>query len=526
MKDETLDYLEKINGGNWSTDEKKKKLYDLVIKASEEFPDTTPLSCEIGVFGGVSLFCMATAHKYLKKGFAIGIDSWDNITPLEGTNHPDNNKWWKALDIKSVFNAFVKDTEREDWSGYVKYLKGRSDAFAGEFADESITVFHQDGNHNIECITKELELWSPKVKTGGYWVADDTNWVEAKDGYAKLPSFGFELVEDFTTWQIWKKVGVKKVEPEKKKPGRKKKVSDAVIESPTTTPPKEEVVQVSSDSPPEGSFAWMVLQGQKKETKEVAFPEVVKPEIRNAIFEKRKINHEKDDSQRGMQIGNYNIKPIALYLSDEQKWLDQKLHAEKYFAEQGVEDIYWLNGVHARSFGIKGTHIYLLDNKPEEKFYVGDANVGNFISQYMAYNVMDALAENTDITHFAYFEGDCEFVEGWKEKLALALEDIPADFDMLYAGSCCCQGKQGVLVSKRSGLHHYPNRGGENFWHYFPLCTHFYIISAKAVKHMIKTQRDCANPTDISIARYALGDLKTYAILPRLAGQFKTELHP
>lgn len=521
MKDETLDYLEKINGGNWSTDEKKKKLYDLVIKASEEFKDIHALSVEIGVFGGVSLFCMAAAHKHIKKGYAIGIDSWDNVTPLEGTNHPDNNAWWKTLDIKSVFNAFVKDTTREDWSGYVKYLKGRSDSFAGEFADESITVFHQDGNHNVECITKELELWSPKVKTGGYWICDDTNWVEAKDGYAKLPSFGFELIEDFTTWQIWKKTGVKKVEPvvvEKKKIGRPKKVKDNLV----VVEQKTEAVQASSDSPPEGSFAWMVLQGQKEKDKNV----ITETKSNEIIDRELDLNKGFLYGVNGMQIGNYNIKPIALYLSDDEKWLAQYEHAKKYFAEQGVEDIYWLNGVHARSFGIKGTHIYLLDNKPEEKFYVGDANVGNFISQYMAYNVMDALAENTDTTHFAYFEGDCEFVEGWKEKLALALEDIPADFDMLYAGSCCCQGKQGVLISERSGLYHYPNRGGENFWHYFPLCTHFYIISAKAVKHMIKTQRDCANPTDISIARYALGDLKTYAILPRLAGQFKTELHP
>lgn len=221
-----------------------------------------------------------------------------------------------------------------------------------------------------------------------------------------------------------------------------------------------------------------------------------------------------------MKIGNYNIKPIALYLSDEEKWLKQYEHAKEYFAKSGMEDIYWLNGVHARKWQIKGTGIYLLDNKPEEKFYVGDSNVGNFISQYMAYTVMDAL----DYTHYIYLEGDAQFVDGWKEKLAMALEDIPTDFDMLYAGNCCCKGKHGELVSERSGLYHYPKRDNANFWHYYPLCTHFYIIAKKAVPHMIKTQRDTANPTDISIARFALGDLNTYAILPTLAGQFNTNL--
>jgi hypothetical protein len=228
-----------------------------------------------------------------------------------------------------------------------------------------------------------------------------------------------------------------------------------------------------------------------------------------------------------MRLGKYNIKPIVVYLSDEQKWIDQYEHAQKYFPEQGVEDIFWLNGVHARKFQIKGTGYYILDNAEEniaKQFNVGDANTGNFITQYMAYNVAKAIMEHTDYTHMVYFEGDCEFTDGWKEKLTMALEDIPEDFDMLYAGNCCCQNKQAELVSERSGLYRFPNRGGANWWHFYPNCTHFYIASKRAVEHLIATQRDASNPTDISIARFALGDLNTYAILPRLAGQFNTDI--
>lgn len=230
-----------------------------------------------------------------------------------------------------------------------------------------------------------------------------------------------------------------------------------------------------------------------------------------------------------MKIAGYNIKPIVVYLSDEEKWIKQYEHAQKYFPEQGVEDIFWLNGVHARKFQIKGTGIYVLDNAEKniaENFNVGDANTGNFVTQYMAYNVMKAIGDHTDYTHFAYFEGDCEMKEGWKEKLQMALEDIPKDFDIIYVGNCCCQGKQGVKISERSGLHHYPKRNHPNWWHFYPLCTHFYIVAKKALPHFIATQRDAANPTDISIVRYALGDLNTYAILPTLAGQFNTELQP
>lgn len=218
-----------------------------------------------------------------------------------------------------------------------------------------------------------------------------------------------------------------------------------------------------------------------------------------------------------MNIGNYKIKPIALHLTDEEDWRKQKDEAVIRFAASGVEDIYWLNGVHAKRWGIKGTHIYLLDGRPEEQYYTGDANVGNFISQYIAFTVMDAL----DYSHYLYLEGDCIFEDGWKEKLAMALEDIPPDFDMLYVGSCCCENKEAEKISERSGVHYFPYRGEEK-WNYYPLCTHCYIVAKKAIPTLIETQRDVASPTDISLIRHSLPKLKVYAILPRLASQIDT----
>lgn len=221
-----------------------------------------------------------------------------------------------------------------------------------------------------------------------------------------------------------------------------------------------------------------------------------------------------------MKIGPYSIKPIALYLSDEERWVKQYEAARCYFAQSGVEDIHWLNGCHAVKWGIKGTKPFLLDGRPEENFYIGDGNVGNFISQYIAYCVMQAM----DHSHFMYLEGDCEFHPGWREKLAVALEDIPSDFDVLYVGSCCCDGKRPTLVNARSNLYKFDGKGGR--YHNYPLCTHCYIIAKKAVPVMIETQRDASNPTDISIAHFALPRLQVYAILPRLASQFNTVIPP
>lgn len=217
-----------------------------------------------------------------------------------------------------------------------------------------------------------------------------------------------------------------------------------------------------------------------------------------------------------MIVGPYTIKPVALHLTDEDKWVKQKDTAKAYFESQGITDIYWLNGVHARQWGIKGTKAYLLDGKPEENFYVGDANVGNFLSQYLAYTVMDVM----EYTHFLYLEGDCEFLPDWKEKLTEALKRIPPDFDMLYVGSCCLADKVGKPFNAETNLYELK----PDHWRQYPLCTHCYIVAKKAIPTFIATQRDASNPTDISIARFTLDKLRVFAVHPRLAQQFNTKI--
>lgn len=474
MKQETINYLLSLHG--WCEEEKMLKLYELVKQCSEEIKDTVPLSVELGIFGGRSLLPMAYAHKELRKGFALGIDSWDNVTPTEGSNAPANNEWWSKLDIGSVFASFNRATLKSEWSGNVKYLKGRSDAFAKDFADESITILHQDSNHNSEVITKELELWSPKVKTGGYWIADDTNWVEAKEGYGKLPAYGFELVEDFGTWQMWKKVGVKKVEPVavvgKGKKGRQKK---GVVKA--VNADAEEVFNISKiDS---------------------------------------KIGAIKGDG--GIQFGNLYVKPIMIYIPDTPEWKERGEKGLKHFAEHGIENIFVMNGFHGEKWGIAGRHIYLADGKPEEQYYIGHGKVAGNLTQYMSFVVMDALP----YTHFLSLEDDCRFKEGWKEKLDAELLNVPPDFDILFVGSCCCGGKMGIHV--KGDVYEFPYRGGSK-WNWYPQCSHALLIAKKAVPHLIATNRDVANPSDVSLVLNSFKDLKVFAILPRLAEQENTNL--
>lgn len=212
-----------------------------------------------------------------------------------------------------------------------------------------------------------------------------------------------------------------------------------------------------------------------------------------------------------MQIGDYSIKPILLYLPDEEFWVNEWKEAQAYLASQGIDDVHEIAGIHY-NWGIAGRHIYLADNRPEEQYYIGDKKVAGNLSQYLCFSVMNAIDE----THFMFMEGDVKFVDGWREKLEQALNDVPEDFDFLFVGSCCTAGKEPVHIA--GDVYEFPYRGKEK-WNWYPLCSHCMIIAKKCLPYLIATNRDVASPSDVSVIMNSFPNLKICAILPRLADQ-------
>lgn len=185
----------------WCTVSKAERLFNLVIESDSK------LTVELGVFGARSLTPLALAHKEKGSGVCIGIDAWKAEVATEGTNSPANDEYWRNVDYKSVYNSCVRAIQSNQLDEICYLLKLKSQTVGKIlFADNSIDILHQDSGHNVETISEELELFIPKLKLGGYWVADDVQWVEAKDGYAKLPEYGLELFEDYVEWAIWKKI--------------------------------------------------------------------------------------------------------------------------------------------------------------------------------------------------------------------------------------------------------------------------------------------------------------------------------
>ena len=183
----------------WCTPEKAQRLFDLVIESNSQ------LTCELGVFGGRSFIPIALAHKRKRTGFALGFDAWKKEVSLEGTNSPENDKYWSKINYAEVYRKCIHDIQVNKVDGFCSLVRMRSQDVGLMMADNVIDILHQDSAHNVETITTELNLWVRKVRIGGYWVADDLLWGEAKMGYARLPEFGLEMIEDHHNWGIFKK---------------------------------------------------------------------------------------------------------------------------------------------------------------------------------------------------------------------------------------------------------------------------------------------------------------------------------
>lgn len=197
----SLEKMLSVHSGmeGWCTPEKATRLYNLVLESDAQ------LICELGVFYGKSLMPMGFACAAKGSGQVIGVDAWDNYAALEGNNDERNNEWWLNINMDTAFQSTLNTISDNDLNFHTQIAKAKSVDAVGLFPDYSLGILHIDSVHNEVVITRELELYTPKIKPHGFLIADDTSWFEAKAGYAKLPEFGLKLIEDHTDWQIWQK---------------------------------------------------------------------------------------------------------------------------------------------------------------------------------------------------------------------------------------------------------------------------------------------------------------------------------
>lgn len=204
-----------------------------------------------------------------------------------------------------------------------------------------------------------------------------------------------------------------------------------------------------------------------------------------------------------MKLANINVRPFVVTL---QELPEKEASIQSHFRSRGLA-VECFNGIHGVTSGLRTIYPYERD-APGSGWNIGVKPVATWLSFYMLWAALNLQHDS----HFLTLEWDCKLPENWKERAERALADTPADFDLLFLGSCCAADKPKTHVA------------GEVWDVRYPVCGHCTIIAKKALPVMLRTQRKVYAPIDISLAFHTLPHLKVYTVLPRIADQFETNI--
>lgn len=147
--------------GSWCSKEKINLLMDLIVVEKPE------VCVEVGVFTGSSLLPVTATLKYLNHGKTYAIDAWSNSEAVKFWSDKDPNKaWWSSLDMPAVFNIFQGMLTEWNLRPHCDVIKKPSE-LAIDLVPE-IDFLHLDGDYSEIGSMRDVQLYLPKVKSGGY----------------------------------------------------------------------------------------------------------------------------------------------------------------------------------------------------------------------------------------------------------------------------------------------------------------------------------------------------------------------
>jgi predicted O-methyltransferase YrrM len=147
---------------SWCTSEKVNLLMDLMVLIK---PD---VCVEIGACTGSSILPVAATLKYLEKGKVYAIDAWSNEVAVKNLEPDDPNRdWWSKVDMHEVFKAYQNTIKTWDVQGRCVTICSRSNQALKQIP-RTIDFLHLDGDYSEAGSTEDVELYLPKVRSGGY----------------------------------------------------------------------------------------------------------------------------------------------------------------------------------------------------------------------------------------------------------------------------------------------------------------------------------------------------------------------
>jgi len=141
---------------------------------------------------------------------------------------------------------------------------------------------------------------------------------------------------------------------------------------------------------------------------------------------------------------------------------------------------------------------------------IGNYHIIGHLTHYMMWKTLFHQPEDA----FWVLEYDAIMANGWREQFDSAMAVLPDDWDIVFLGSCCAQGRPTT---------HIGNNLYEVRW---PLCGHALMIRKKALPVLLDVHQKVWAPLDIALFEDSLPKLRVYTILPRIVTQLDTTLVP
>lgn len=117
---------------------------------------------EVGVFRGE--FAEVILQSW-KGSQLILVDPWRNLE--------DYLDSWNLSDKEAEDNYMISVDRLSRFSGRVRILRMRSEEAAAKIPDGFLDFVYIDANHSYTHSKKDLELWYPKVRSGGVFSGHD-----------------------------------------------------------------------------------------------------------------------------------------------------------------------------------------------------------------------------------------------------------------------------------------------------------------------------------------------------------------
>lgn len=173
--------IQKELKGSWCSEDKINLLMDVTLMIQ-------PKTCvDIGSFTGSSVLPVATTLKFLKKGKIFAIDAWSNAEAVKNIDTDDANyEWWSKLNMHSIHTAFTNLMTRWSLNNVCTPIQAPSNQAIQKI--DTIDFLHLDGNFSEAGALEDVELYLPKVKTGGYILLSNI-FLISKGKQPKLKAF-------------------------------------------------------------------------------------------------------------------------------------------------------------------------------------------------------------------------------------------------------------------------------------------------------------------------------------------------